>query len=334
MTFKTRYFVISSLLVLIVGLGTGLLAYYAGRPALPGQLPAELTLVPQDASFIAYADVRAVMVSQVRQKLLQVLPTGGTGHQQLEEQTGINLENDIDRLVACISPLHESQGFGPTGATAGMLLARGRFNDAKIESLMREHGAQPEIYKGKRIVVASVGSQNGASSLSVGFLEPGLVAAGNTELIRRAVDLSEGGSNVTTNSEMMDLATSLEGDAWAVGRFDLLTSQTVLPSGVSTQIPPITWFSASGRVNGGLSGVLRAHTRDQESAAGLRDIVQGLLAFARIQSGSRPELKPLLDSVQLGGEGKTVTISFDIAPETFDALTTALQGLQQNRGTR
>ena len=30
MTVKTRYFVVVSLLVLVVGLGTGLVAYYAG----------------------------------------------------------------------------------------------------------------------------------------------------------------------------------------------------------------------------------------------------------------------------------------------------------------
>ena len=33
MTTKTRYFVIASLLVLGVGLGTGLVAYYVGFPA-------------------------------------------------------------------------------------------------------------------------------------------------------------------------------------------------------------------------------------------------------------------------------------------------------------
>ena len=32
MTSRTRYFVIASLLVLVVGLGTGLVAYFAGFP--------------------------------------------------------------------------------------------------------------------------------------------------------------------------------------------------------------------------------------------------------------------------------------------------------------
>ena len=32
MTVRTRYFVIVSLLVIVVGLGTGLVAYYVGNP--------------------------------------------------------------------------------------------------------------------------------------------------------------------------------------------------------------------------------------------------------------------------------------------------------------
>ena len=53
MTNRTRYFVIVSLLVLGVGLGTGLVAYYVGFPA--GALgrrggPDELELVPRDAT--------------------------------------------------------------------------------------------------------------------------------------------------------------------------------------------------------------------------------------------------------------------------------------------
>jgi len=64
---RTRYFVIVSLLVLAIGLGTGLVAYYAGFPmgATQGG-PDELTLVPRDAVLVAYADVHAVMVSVVQ----------------------------------------------------------------------------------------------------------------------------------------------------------------------------------------------------------------------------------------------------------------------------
>ena len=326
MTPRTRYFVIASLLVITVGIGTGLVAYYVGLPAIASQGPDELRLVPRDAELVAYADVRAVMVSEVRQKLLQVLPSSGSGQQQFQDQTGINIETDIDRVIACASPSHVN---GQTMPVAGMVLARGRFNDVKIEALMREHGAQVESYKGKRLIVSDVNTRAGSNSFSLAFLEPGLVAVGNTELIRTAVDLTGGGDNVTNNEEVMSFVRSLDGNAWAVGHFDALRAQAKLPAGVAGQIPPITWFSASGRVDGGISGVVRADTRDEESANSLRDVVRGIVALARLQTGARPELRPLVDSIQLGGTGTSVTLSFDVSAQMFDLLTTAMQGFQR-----
>src|SRR5262252_566733 len=153
MSTKTRYFVIVSLLVLGVGFGTGLVAYYVGFPA--GALasrggPAELNFIPRDASVIAFANVQEIMASELRQKLHRALPMQENGQQELQDQTGINLETDIDSVVACLSP----EAAGGNGRGAGMVLARGRFDETKIEALMREHGAHVETYSGKRMVVA------------------------------------------------------------------------------------------------------------------------------------------------------------------------------------
>ena len=107
MTTKTRYFVIASLLVLGVGLGTGLVAYYVGFPAGAATRaggPEELQYVPHDATVIAFANVQDVMNSQLRQKLLQALPMHEAGQKEFENQTGINIETDIDRIVASLNP--------------------------------------------------------------------------------------------------------------------------------------------------------------------------------------------------------------------------------------
>ena len=110
MTTRTRYFVIISLLVLGVGLGTGLVAYYVGFPA--GALgrqggPEELAYVPRDAAAIAFANVHEIMTSELRQKLHRALPMQENGQQELQNQTGINLETDVDRVVACLYPDRE-----------------------------------------------------------------------------------------------------------------------------------------------------------------------------------------------------------------------------------
>jgi hypothetical protein len=339
MSNKTRYFVIASLLVLGIGLSTGLVAYYVGFPA--GAFasrggPADLGLVPRNASVIAFANVQEIMASDTPQKLRRAIPIQDNGQQELQNQTGINLETDIDTVVACMSP--ESADNTPG---SGMVLARGRFDETKIEALMRDHGAQVETYNGKRLIVADAADlhQDNADpaadsrnlrhhSVSLSFIEPGLAAIGSTKLIKSAIDLHKAGNNpqtglesVTGNDELMNLVRSLDSsNAWAVGRFDALRTQTRLPANVLSQIPAITWFAASAHINGGLRGTLRAEARDDQSANNLRDVVRGFMALAKMGSGAKPELEAMMQSLELGGTGKTVSLSFAVPAELFDMI--------------
>jgi hypothetical protein len=345
MTTRTRYFVVASLLVLGVGLGTGLVAYYVGFPA--GALgrqggPDELAYVPRDAAAIAYADVHEIMTSELRQKMRRALPAHENGQQEIQNQTGINIETDVDRIVACLYPERDSVTKG-----SGMVLARGRFDEVKIESLMREHGAHVEDYNGKRLIVADIDPDmhraslepsdkpdtdtptrtRTRTSLSLSFIEPGLAAIGSSELIRQAIDLHHAGNNpqkgiesVTGNEELMNLVRSIDNsNAWAVGRFDALRSRAHLPEGLA-QLPAITWVSLSGHVDGGLRGVVRAEARDDEAANNLRDVVRGFLALAKMSGGSRPELQLMMQSLELTGTGKTVALSFSVPAEVFDLV--------------
>jgi len=329
-TTRTRYFVIVSLLVLTIGLGTGLVAYYVGFPigATQGG-PEELTLVPRDAVLVAYADVHAVMVSEVRQRILQLLPQGN-GQQDFENQTGIKIDTDVDRVVACLAAARPN---GQALPVSGMAIVRGRFNAPKIEALMREHGARVETYKGKRLLDADLSpGPAGANSVSLAFIDPGLVAVGSTDLIHAAVDLRSGGENVTSNESIMNFVRTFEADnAWVVGEFDALTAQAKLPPAVAGQLSPITWFAVSGHVNSGLSGMFQADARDEDSANSLRDLVRGVVALAKLQTGAHPELRPMADSLQPGGTGKNVTLAFDVSPQMFDLLVTTLKGLQGAR---
>jgi hypothetical protein len=326
MTTKTRYFVIASLLVLGVGLGTGLVAYYVGFPAGAATRaggPEELQYIPRDATLIAYANVQEVMGSELRHKLLQVLPMHESGQREFENQTGINIETDIDRIVACLTPDPSATNL----PGQGMILARGRFDETKIEALMREHGAQIEQYKGKRLIVGDAPQSHGGS-FAASFIEPGFIALGSSRLLHAAVDLHQGGNNpqaglssVIGNDELMTLVRSLDsGNAWAVGRFDALTSKAHLPDNVTSRLPAITWFAVSGHINGGLRGTIRAEARDEEAANNLRDVVRGFMGLAKMQSGSNPGAQLMMQSLELGGTGKTVALSFTVPAEVFDAV--------------
>jgi hypothetical protein len=114
----------------------------------------------------------------------------------------------------------------------------------------------------------------------------------------------------------------LEGNAnlWAVGKVEALAKNAKLPEQIAAQIPSVTYFQASTRVNGGLSGTLRAEARDDEAAKNLREVVQGFIALAKLQASSKPEMQSLFQSLQLSGSGKTVALSFEVPNDLINAM--------------
>jgi hypothetical protein len=290
--------------------------------------PEELKYVPQDATVLAYADIQDVMHSQLREHVHHALAGSDNGQRELQDQTGIDIENDIEHVVAFTQPDNS-----PDRGHGGMVLARGNFDAMKIQNLLRDHGAQEKDYNGVRMFVGSSSdamnqmhhSPDGTPQIkqmfAVAFVEPRLVALGNVGLVTAAIDRGKNGPNVTSNDDMMKQVKSLEGgNAWAVGRFDQIREQAHLPGNIAGQIPPITWFSINSHVNGGLSGTLRAETRDEESANNLRDVVGGFLALAKMQAGSNPQYQTLAHSLEISVAGNTVSLNFAIPAEIFDAL--------------
>jgi hypothetical protein len=333
MTKRTRYFVFGSVTVLLVGLCTGLVAYYTGMPmGAFGQTSAlpELKYVPGSAAVVAYADVRNVMQSELRQKLHKA--NAGDDHEdgqaEFQKHTGIDIENDIDRVVAFMEP---STLAGSPSPYTGMVVATGRFDQGRLEALAREHGGVVEDYGGKRLISRSPETEGGEPhrSMAVAFLEPGVVAIGETDVVKRAID-RKAADSVEGNPEMMNLVKDIDdSNAWAVGRFDALMSQAKLPEGVASQIPSVKLFSASGHINGGLSAIIRAEARDDQAAQNLRDVVQGFLALAKMQANSQPQFQTLLNSLQLSGTGTTVALSFELPSEVIDALAAAKQQVEE-----
>jgi len=318
MTKKTRYFMAGSAAVLAAGLCTGLIAYYAGgfQPVSAAPVASELRYVPADSAVVAYADVRSIMDSDLRQRLKAAMPMHPKGQEEFQAQTGIDIERDIDYIVAAASGVRETPD--------GLIVARGRFNDTQLETLARQHGGEVEEYKGKRLVHSPA---NSAHQMTLAFLEPGLVAIGTRGTVQRAIDAQMSSHSITSNSEMMDLVAEIgnTSNAWAVGRFDTIAQQAKLPPEVASKMPPVKWFAASGHVNGGISGMLRAEAIDDQSAELLRRQVSGALAFGEMVAKSDPKFGALVNSLQLSGSGKTVALSFTLPAELLSMIPQAVE---------
>lgn len=323
MSHKTRYFVAISGAILAIGLGTGLVASYMGLPVSvfsSAAGPEELQYVPADAAVVAYANVRDVMNSALRQRFKEIGPSQDEKN-EFEEKTGLNLEQDVDTIVAAVMP---KDGMAHNPAGAFLILARARYDAARLEALAVEHGAEVTDYQGKRLITHHDGGNANDTEdddMAFGFVEADLVAFGSLTSVKASIDARRENRNVVSNNDMMKLVNEIENaNAWAVGRFDAIAAKAGLPAEIQNAIPSISWFSAAGHVNGGLSGSFKAQAKDEDTARNLRDMMTGFLAMARMQAGNKPALQQLADSLVISGEGNTVALAFSIPTEVIDLL--------------
>jgi hypothetical protein len=328
MTHRTRYFLVGSGLIVVVGLCTGLVAYYTGHLPLGAvRGSAELAYVPSDTAAIAYADVRHIMDSEFRQRVRSLIPAG-EGKQQLLAETGIDVERDIDSVVAALGSADGSQ-------QTPVVLVRGRFQPDRIEALARDHGATTEDYRGKRLVIEPAsaepsalvagGLKRGPGGLA--FLEPDLLAFGSVARLKAAIDAHATNQSAASTGEIMKLVGGVStSDAWVVGRFETLASDGRMASAMRDQLSALQWFSLSADVDQAILCRVHAEAKDDQSGEQIRAVVNGMLGAARMLTNQDPRVATALNSVQASGVGPDIDLSFSVPPEMIDLVAAAAHG--------
>jgi hypothetical protein len=326
MTKKTRYFIVAAGTVLVVGLGGGLIAYFAyNRVAgMPAGVPPEMRYVPANASVVAFADVRAVMGSELRRSLMpSVDPESRKGRQMMNDFAGVDLEKQVTRVVAYVEPYNKApdpQAQAESDITRVIVLVNVTFDPARIETFIRERAGTMDDYKGRKMFV----HREHGHEAAVGLVGSDLIAMGPADLVRGIIDLSQGSglaNNITANPEMMALIRDNSGStAWVVGQFDEIRRRMRLPSGVAQQVPPIRLVSVKANINGGVKATIRAEAGDKAAADQLRDVVRGFISLARLQGGAKPEIEGMLKSIELSGSDSSVRLSVALSPEALRAV--------------
>lgn len=346
MTKTTRNVLVGAVILLVAGIGVGLLAYYrtSGSARIPAGLPDELRYVPATAELVAYADVKRVMGSDLRREVERSSAGPRRGRDTMHEIAGIDLETQVSHVVAYLEKVGgesaSAQAVQPMqprndGPPRGLLIAQGTFEQGTIEQVLREHGSTFDEYHGKRIAMhawraldadnrAGKDRRNVDADTAIAFLEPHLIALGDADLVRAAIDTGGNASpatNITSNADVMKLVRDAAGEtAWVVGHFDAVTRRIGLPDAIRQQVPPLRMIAAKAHINGGLRATVLAETADQAAADQVRDVVRGFVSLIRLQAGAKPEFQEVVKSIELGGSGSTVRLSFGMTAEAFRAI--------------
>ncbi len=325
MSKRTRYFLVGSVAFLVIGLSIGLVAYYNG--GLQGLTnaggPDQLRYVPNDAAVVAYANVQQIMSSDFRQRMKQLQPQKNeNGQKEFRDETGIDIEKDINNVVAYMTANQA------TGTKGGVVIANGRFDENRIENLVKSKGGTAGDYRGKRFMTFATREAKPEGAGALAFLRGDLVAVGNADAVKRSIDLGEGqGVAIKSNDKMEALIRDVapKGNAWVVGRFDVLSNQAHLPEQVASRIPPISWFSAAGQIDGGVAAALTVETINEDAAKNLAMVIEGLKGLAGLQAGANAaQMREALQSFGVAQNGSQLTVSFRLPSELIYGL--AAQG--------
>ena len=78
--------------------------------------------------------------------------------------------------------------------------------------------------------------------------------------------------------------------------------------------------AAAVQLDAGYRGLLSVETHDDAGAERLREVLNGLVALARVQSAQRPEWRTALGTLQPDIQGRRVSISVELTPELLSRL--------------
>ena len=328
---KTRYFVAVMGAILAVGLGTGLVASYMGLPVSvfsSAAGPEELQYVPADAAVVAYANVRDVMNSEFRQRFKDIEPSQDDKN-EFEEKTGLNLEQDVDSVVAAVMP---KDGMANNPAGSFLILARAALPAGAPRSARprARRARSPNTRASASSPITTTDSNDPTPDhMAFGFLEADLVGVRQHRVGEGAIDARASNRNIVSNNEMMKLVNEIDNaNAWAVGKFDAIAEQGRHPErrllrrcrasrGSRRRVTSTAASAAS----------FKAEAKDEATAKNLRDVMGGFLAMAKMQAGNKPGMQQLADSLVLSGDGNTVALAFSIPTEVLDVL----EGLAKGR---
>lgn len=219
MTKRTRYFMMGSVGFLTLGLTVGLAAYYGGiRGFAEPAGPNELGYIPSDAAVVAYADVKELMASTFRQHVKALESAHHQhGQEELKDATGIDIEKDIDSVLACM--LTPTAG-SAIDAKSGYVLARGRFDRPRIEAFVRSKGGVERKYNGRTMFVhpadATEPETEGAShEMALTFVDDKVVAFGTPAALQKVIDLQTSSANtVLKNAPLMKMIKGVDSGTW------------------------------------------------------------------------------------------------------------------------
>lgn len=303
--------------LVVAGVGVALGGRAAG-PASPvtRALPAVALALPAQASFVAGIDVKRLAGSTFYQKQVAARNLARPdAFRQLEEQTGVNPERDVDQVFVA----------GSKG-TRGVAVVLGQFDDFKL-SRAAEAKAGVTIEKvGNATLYAFAPQGKALAPGAFAFLDKGTLVSGDLAGVRAVVQAhAKGEAPLRANPALFALTERVRAGStfWMVGDGTLLsnlsTGGVAGPAG-ALSLPNLKSLIVTGDLEPQVAIKVTGDATDEPAARSLAASVRGLASLFTLQAAAKPELKELATAFTVTQNASQVLVDFHVSPETLAAL--------------
>lgn len=295
-----------------------------------------LTLMPSNATGVAYVDLQALRKSPFLAELYAWAPQPGVDADYAEfmKATGFNYEKDLDRTAIGVWEFPRETLF--------LALVDGRFDRKKITGYAMQSGSR--VIEGSREIF-SVPVKGGVRRILFTFLQDNRIAITDQPNLSKILS--------TNPKEAVDAA------EWRM-RFGRLAGSPVFtvihqeagtggalagqaPSGLrspqlSALLDQVQWFTVAGKPQGDwLDVVIEGECANENTAQQLADLLNGVLVLAQaglngsktrngLDPGARDAYLELIRRAEVSridrGETKSVRLVFEVSPKFLQAVRT------------
>ncbi len=257
-----------------------------------------LRLFPIDTKGVGFVDVAQLRDNPLINELVidRILRDKPRAIDEFEEQTGLDLESDIQQIMV-----------GRTGEKEFLIAARANYEDFRVEQYFNDKGFDFDTYAGRTLYFPD--GDDGA----VSFVD-GLVLVGSRNSIQEALDrLNAPSTTALANQSLLDSINSIDegSQVWAVGAFeDFLLPDGMAPAMTTDLFDAIEGGTYQMHIDSIVTARAIGDFTTPEVAQRTTDLLRGLVALGKMQAYERQEFIELLDGVQIETIDATVHINF------------------------
>jgi hypothetical protein len=268
---------------------------------------ASLKFLPSETKGVVVIDVAALRNAPLVQDVLKAKALSGPrGWEDFVAATGMDPERDIDKVT-----------IGKLEGKDAVVIAQGRINKFKIEQFLKDKGKESQSYLGQSLY------RDGDSTFVV---MDNLVLIGQLNAVKKAVDQMQIPGSAPLRADLTAAIQTIEAgnQVWGVGDFSVDDLGNI---GIRGPAPAVDMLKSlkSGtyqmHVDTGVQARAVGNFADAESAKSVGDLVRGALAVAKLQvAKQQPDMVRLLDGIQVGNSGTTLTLRIEESGELLKKL--------------